>query len=520
MTLISRRDLVIGAVGTPALLTVAGRAAGLGGEQLFTLGVASGEPSSDGMVLWTRLAPKPMQGDGGMPARAVPVRWEIHADAGLKRLVKAGQGIADPSLGHSVHVEVAGLEPGRPYWYRFVANGEASPVGRTRTAPAPGAAVDRLRFCYGSCQKYESGNYAAWRHAVADDPDLILFLGDYIYEGNPKPGSVRMHRNPEPTDLAGYRVRYATYRLDPLLQAAHAIAPWAVTWDDHEVQNNYAGALDEDNGDVAAFLKRRAAAYQTYFEFMPLRRTARPTGSSMHLYRTLDWGGLAQFQIIDDRQYRSGRSCQPPELLRDHKRSLDTTYDCADRTDPARSILGMPQETWLMDRLGRSRAGWNVLAQQTLMASYPQLDKKDPAAPPSRHSSDTWEGYAACRERVQRRWHDARTPNPLVISGDIHAFAATEHHLPDGTRVAAEFVGGSITSENHNALLKPAARLAGFAFAENEVRGYGRIDLTAKRAEVTFRGLANSADVNSSARDIARFSVEAGRSDIIADIPA
>ncbi len=519
MTLISRRNLAIGALGAPALLSLTGRALALGGDQLFTLGVASGEPAPDGMVLWTRLAPRPMQGDGGMPVRLVPVRWEIYDDAALRRLVRSGQGIADPALGHSVHVEVAGLQPGRPYWYRFIANGEASPVGRTRTAPAPGAAVDRLRFCYGSCQKYESGNYAAWRHAVADDPDLILFLGDYIYEGNPKPGGVRMHQNPEPTDLAGYRVRYATYRLDPLLQAAHAIAPWAVTWDDHEVQNNYAGAIDEDNGDPAVFLKRRAAAYQTYFEFMPLRRAARPVGSAMHLFRTLDWGGLAQFQIIDDRQYRSGRSCQPPELARDHKRSIDTTPDCAERSDPARSILGTAQEAWLMDRLGTSKARWNLLAQQTLMASYPRLDKKDPSTPPTFHSSDTWEGYAACRDRVQRRWQEARTPNPMVISGDIHAFAAAEHRLPDGSKVAAEFVGGSITSQNNDALLKPAAKLAGFAFAENAVRGYGRIDLTRDRAETVFRGIADPADAASAARDLARFTVEAGRSDIQSDIP-
>ena len=288
---LSRRVLVGGAIAAPALLSF-GRAGALTPEPLFTLGVASGEPTPDGMVLWTRLAPRPLQGDGGMADRRVPVRWEVYADDALRVPVKAGDAHADPDLGHSVHVEVRGLEPGRPYWYRFLAGGEASPVGRTRTAPVRDAVVDRLRWCFGSCQKYEAGHYGAWANAVAEDPDLILFLGDYIYEGNPGKDVLRPHLNPEPFDLAGYRIRYATYRLDPQLQAAHAIAPWLVTWDDHEAANDYAGLLDQHNGDPRLFARRRAAAYRAYYEFMPLRRAQRFQGGELKLYRAVDWGRL------------------------------------------------------------------------------------------------------------------------------------------------------------------------------------------------------------------------------------
>ena len=280
----SRRDLLkMSLVVAPALLAMPLRAASaLLKENLFTLGVASGDPSPDGMVLWTRLVPRPLEAGGGMPSNPIHVRWQVAEDERFARIVRSGTAAALPESAHSVHVEVSGLRPARTYYYRFIAARQSSPVGRTRTAPAMGAAVDRLRFCFGSCQKYEAGHYAAWRHVVAEDPDLIIFLGDYIYEGAPADGGVRRHLDPEPMDVAGYRTRYATYKLDPLLQAAHAAAPWISTWDDHEVANDYAGDLDEKNGDRGTFLKRRAAAYQVYWEHMPLARggTAHGSGQS------------------------------------------------------------------------------------------------------------------------------------------------------------------------------------------------------------------------------------------------
>ncbi|MFT3965246.1 MAG: alkaline phosphatase D family protein [Sphingobium sp.] len=510
----NRRQMLTGAAFSAAMVSVGARAAGLGPGSLFTLGVASGEPVADGMVLWTRLAPEPLQADGGMTRGAVPVRWEIAADEGFARPVRSGTVLAEADWAHSVHVEVSGLLPDRPYWYRFIANGEASPVGRTRTAPAPGAAVDRLRLCFGSCQKYEAGFYAAWRHVVAEEPDLILFLGDYIYEGDPNPkNAVRLHRNPQPVDLAGYRVRYATYKMDPLLQGAHQIAPWATTWDDHEVVNDYAGSLDEENSDPATFLKRRAAAYQAYYEHLPLRPSMRPHGPDLKLYRTLDWGALAQFQIIDDRQYRGARACQPPGLVEAHRKYKSLVAPCDDLNDPSRTMLGAEQEAWLLDRLGRSRAQWNLLAQQTLMHRQLRTDPAEPEAAP-KIPADTWTGYPVARDRIFRRWAEAKTKNPLALGGDIHAFAAADlphPDRPDGPPVASEFVGGSISSLFHDDSYKKLARSNGLAFAENEVRGYARVELTAKGADIVFRGLADALREDSAISDLAQFHVEAGR---------
>lgn len=513
----NRRALLKASViAAPAILLMPSRVFGAWGADLpFTLGVASGEPWPDSVVLWTRLAPRPLDPDGGMPRKRVPVTWQVAEDAQFSRIVRSGTAIADPAAGHAVHVEVAGLRPARAYFYRFIAVGQSSPVGRTRTAPERHATVDHLRFCFGSCQKYEAGHYAAWRHVVAEDPDLIVFLGDYIYEGDPAVGGVRRHLNPEPRDVPGYRIRYATYKLDPLLQAAHAAAPWISTWDDHEVANDYADARDETNGDPVAFLQRRAAAYQVYWEHMPLRSSAHPHGASARLYRTLDWGRLAQFQVIDDRQYRAGRACQPPELALKHLQYLVAVQDCADRHDPTRTMLGDQQEKWLLDALGTTRAAWNLLAQQTLMTPFALIDPRSPERGATLHPVDRWDGYTAARDRVFRRWVEAKTPNPVVLSGDIHAFTAADirhPEYPEGAPIAAEFVGGSITSINHHPAWREEAKAnPGIRFAENELRGYARVDLGEARMDVAFRGLADSRDVASTVSTIARFEVEAGR---------
>ena len=512
--MIGRRALVAGLVGAPSLLRH-GLAGAISPDRLFTMGVASGEPTSDGMVLWTRLAPRPLQGDGGMTGRPVPLRWEIFADEALRWPVRAGMTTSDPTLGHSVHLEVAGLKADRPYWYRFIAGGEASPVGRTRTAPLPGDMPDRLRFCFGSCQKYEDGYYGAWANVVADNPDLIFFLGDYIYEANPSVGTPRVHLNPEPTDVAGYRVRYATYRLDPQLQAAHAIAPWLVTWDDHEVANDYAGLLDQRNDDPVFFAQRRAAAYQVYYEFMPLRREARPVGAAIRLYRTLDWGRLAQFQIIDDRQYRSARACYPPAILKEHREGPSVVADCPELHDPRRTILGWDQERWLYDAFGRTRARWNVLTQQTQMTAYPRRDPEHPDDPRRFHTVDTWQGYPASRDRIVARWQQAKVPNPLVIGGDIHAFVASEIRAGD-VPVAPCLVGGSITTRAGDKLLQAnTAESAAYMFANNDVRGYGRVDLSAERADAVFRAISEPKNPASVAYDLSRFTVENGRSTLL-----
>lgn len=513
-----RRDLIGAGVAAPALLSLPTRLFAAAPGDPFTLGIASGEPSADGMVLWTRLAPEPYAAGGGMAARRVSVRWELATDPDFRQMLRWGVAVADPDWGHSVHVEVTGLAPGRPYWYRFIAGGVASPVGRTRTAPPRGQMVDKARFCFASCQNLETGHYGAYRHMAADEPDLILFLGDYMYEGNPGKNRVRYHVNSEPRDLAGYRVRYANYKSDPLLQRAHAIAPWANTWDDHEVANDYDGLTDENNGDPVAFARRRAAAYRAFYEHMPLRHSARPHGDRLTLYRTLDWGSLAQVQLIDDRQYRGPRACQPPALSAEHRKYLNLVPDCPELHDPSSTMLGGVQEKWLMERLGRTTARWNLLAQETIMSSLNRVNPADRAGPPV-YSTDVWAGYTAARDRILRRWVEAATPNPMALGGDIHSFAAADMRhpdRPDGPPVGAEFVGGSISSLANDPFLEEEAARSGVRFAEHRMRGYGRVDLTASRAEITFRQMADATNPDTPASDLARFTIEAGRPGIAA----
>src|SRR2546430_1703983 len=228
----------------------------------FTLGVASGDPSPDGAVLWTRLAPDPLHG-GGMPAQPVDVAWQIARDDAMKDVARSGTAKALPDLAHSVHVEVTGLESDRPYWYRFRAAGAESPVGRTRTTPALGAAPQTFRFAFASCQNYTQGYYTAHANLAREDLDAVVFLGDYIYEGTARGNLVRDYeRRGWSYSLADYRDRYAQYKTDKDLQAAHAAFPWIVTWDDHEVENNYAGGIDKEDPRNKAALAERAAGYQ------------------------------------------------------------------------------------------------------------------------------------------------------------------------------------------------------------------------------------------------------------------
>jgi len=496
--LLFQAAVIAGAALSPAAWTSAVAQTRLADDP-FKVGVGSGEPLPDGMVLWTRLVTNPQAMDAGMGAAPVKVGWEIAEDEGLKKVVRRGQALAVAEAGHSVHVELGGLKPDRQYWYRFTAGGHASPVGRTRTAPEPGARADRLRIAYGSCQKWESGYYAAHVHLVEDDPDLVVFLGDYIYEKAASDEGVRRHPNVVAQDLASYRQRYAWYKADPNLQAAHAIAPWAVMWDDHEVSNDYGGDQDRSNPPPAQFLKRRAAAYQAYYENMPLRRSTKPVGPNMHLYRTLDWGRLARLTLIDDRQYRAHRSCdgQSKEKL------IPAT--CPERGDPKRSMLGEQQESWLQQQFATTPAQWNFLGQQTLM--------NEVITPDLRVSNDGWDGYAQTRRRILEGWRDHKVSNPVVLGGDVHCFFAGDLALePGGKAIASEFVGGSFTSlgRSREVVDGMLAITPQIKFGDGQTRGYGRVDLSKKACEVTFRGLENALLPNSPVRDLAKFVVEDG----------
>jgi alkaline phosphatase D len=243
-------------------------------EYPFTMGVASGDPLPDGIVLWTRLAPKPTDG-GGVPMANIEVGWELARERAFTTIVQRGTAIARPELGHSVHVDVQGLEPARDYFYRFRCGREVSDIGRTRTAPAAGVAIERLRFAVCGCSHYETGYFTAFRRIAEEQFDFVFHTGDYIYEGRADGGQnttrVRQHAGQEIYTLVDYRNRYGQYKSDPDLRAAHASAPFVMTWDDHEVSNDYAGDHDEDDTPPEIFLLRRAAAYQAYYEAMPLR---------------------------------------------------------------------------------------------------------------------------------------------------------------------------------------------------------------------------------------------------------
>lgn len=327
----------------------------------FTLGVASGYPQPDGITLWTRLAPDPLNG-GGMPDVALEVAWEIAADVAFRQVLHQGVARATPELAHAVHAEIKGLEPARWYHYRFHAGGAVSPVGRFRTAPGAGAAHQRLRFALASCQQCEQGYYSAYRHMARDELDLVVHVGDYIYESSWGAYHVRSHGRGEPTTLAEYRNRYALYKSDTDLQAAHASFPWLMTWDDHEVDNDYANDRSQDLDPPAEFLQRRAAAYQAYYEHMPLPAWARPRGAAAQLYAQSAFGQLAQFYVLDDRQYRSHQPCPRPGR---GGSAVVNDKDCTARLSPDLTLLGPEQEKWLNAALDKSAARWNIIAQQT-----------------------------------------------------------------------------------------------------------------------------------------------------------
>lgn len=404
----------------------------------FTLGVASGDPAPDGFVAWTRLAPDPIRG-GGMPDRQVPVRWEVASDDTFRRIVKRGEALALPELAHSVHVEVGDLAPGGEYFYRFAAGGELSPVGRALTAPALGAAHAQLRFAFVSCQHYEQGYFTAFRHLSRDNVDVVVHLGDYIYEygiaeNNPTP--IRRHNGDEIVTLEDYRNRFALYKSDVDLQSAHASAPFIVTWDDHEVENNYATDISENNDPPQQFLVRRAAAYRAYYEHLPLRRTSLPAGRAMQMYRRVPYGTLATFNVLDGRQYRSDQPCADGRKPR-----------CAETFDANRTMLGAEQEKWLLDGLAGSTARWNLLANQVVMGD--NMIRR-PEEPENTYPLDTWNGYVAQRQRILDFLATRKAANPVVLTGDIHVSIAMDLRADwaktSAPTVGVELVGTSISS--------------------------------------------------------------------------
>ncbi|MER8047096.1 alkaline phosphatase D family protein [Streptomyces sp. NPDC094032] len=478
----------------------------------FTLGVASGDPLPGSALLWTRLAPRPYEPGGGLPAGArIAVQWELAQDERFTKGVRRGTTAAHSEFDHTVHVEVAGLAPGRVYFYRFRAGPWTSRTGRTRTAPAPGARASRLRLAAVSCQAYPDGYFTAHRHLAQEDLDVVFHLGDYIYEypidstaadRHYKPGTLPDVFAHETLTLEDYRLRYALYKSDPDLIAAHAAHPFVVTWDDHETEDNYADDIPQNDVPPEEFLIRRAAAYRAYWENQPLRAPQRPTGPDARLYRRLTFGTLAQFDVLDTRQYRSdqayGDGWQVPGPAID---------------DPERTLTGAAQERWLIDGWRDSKALWNVVPQQVMFAERRTL----PTAG-YKLSMDAWDGYRASRQRVLAGAAATGVDNLLVLTGDVHvAFAAdikADFRDPASRTVGTELVTTSIASgrngadkpANHATLLQANPHLKFY----NGRRGYVTVTLGRDSARADFRTVSAVTTPGAPVSTAASFVTEAG----------
>ena len=524
----TRRRLLKGAAGAglaliaaPALLRHARAQSWLSGDP-FSLGVASGAPRLDGFVLWTRLAPEPLSIDpgrpGGMHGGDVTVGYEIATDAAMHAIVRRGEATAEAAFAHSVHLDVRGLEAGRSYWYRFTSGEASSRVGRAATLPAADAAPERLRFGVASCSNYEHGYFSSYRHLADENPEFVLFLGDYIYETiEQKRPIVRRHSDGiEAATLPTYRNRYAQYRLDQDLQRLHAEVPALVVWDDHEVQNDYADKWSQYFDDPELFLLRRAAAYQAFYEHMPLRTIlSRPEGPRMRIYDRFTFGDLIEVSMIDGRQYRSREACYaPPDKGGTH---LETDAACPERRESGRTMLGFAQEAWLNSALAHSQAQWNLIAQDVMMAQGRIKQNNDFG-----FSTDDWDGYPANRTRLLKRIYDTRVPNPVVVSGDIHSFFANDLKLdfddPSSPTVAAEIVGTSISSYGppYDVIAKALPDNPHMHFFESRQRGYLCVDLERTHLQAQMRIVSDVKDPKATIATLRTFAVESGKPGVVA----
>jgi alkaline phosphatase D len=471
----------------------------------FALGVASGAPLPTAVVLWTRLAPKPLQG-GGLGSLAYPVEWEVAHDEGFGQIARRGRVNAVPALGHSVHVDVRGLEPARSYFYRFRAGDTVSPIGRTRTAPDPRTSPGPLKLGFASCQHFEVGYFAAHRHLLEEDPDLVLFLGDYIYEGPGREGRVRRHTEGEANTLVRYRNRHAQYKTDPDLQRLHGAVPWLATWDDHEVDNDYA---DGRSASLAPrFLRRRAAAYQAYYEHMPLRAAPRPGFSAMRIYRRYDWGTLARFHVLDGRQYRTPQACPPPG-----RGGATSVFEdaCPELRAAGRTMLGPPQMRWLRTGLAAAPERWQFIAQQTLMAQAGIVVNGR-----RRVWTDAWDGYPAARRRLLSFIRDNGLRSCVVLTGDAHVNYVCDLKADFGDAqaepVATELCGTSVSSQGRpqsevEAVMRDNPHIR---FGDSRRRGYVVVDVTAERSVARLRVLDDVTDPATAVSTQAAFAIDAG----------
>jgi alkaline phosphatase D len=510
----------LGVVASPFILRAAGAQSWAAGDP-FSLGVASGAPRPDGFVLWTRLAPEPLspnpQAPGGMRGGDVTVGYEIATDSALRDVVRRGEATAEQAFAYSVHLDVRGLQPGRPYWYRFTSGEASSCIGRAATLPPADATPERVRFAFASCANYEHGYFSAYRHLADENPEFVLFLGDYIYETiEQKRPTVRRHSDEiEAATLPTYRNRYAQYRLDPDLQRLHAEVPAYVTWDDHEVSNDYGDKWSERFDDPQMFLMRRAAAYQAFYEHMPVRPIlSLPNGPIMRLYDRFKVGDLIEVSMIDGRQYRSRQACYKPPFS--GGMHLESDASCPERREAGRTMMGFAQEAWLASGLAHTKAKWNLIAQDVLMAQY-HVRQNDAFVV----STDNWDGYPANRTRLLKRIQETQVSNPVVFSGDIHSFFANDLRIdfddPKSPIVATEFVGTSISScgPPHELIAQALPDNPHVHFFESRRRGYVCVDLERAHMQVQMRAISDAHDPKADISTLKTFAVESGKPGVV-----
>lgn len=491
MPSITRRRLLSGLVSSVAVAPFIGRARAQTAVRFtadpFSLGVASGDPDANSVVLWTRLAPIPLQPGSGMPSTAVPVDWEIAEDENMQRVLRRGTAEARPEDGHSLHVIADGLTANRPYWYRFMTGGIASRIGRTRTLPARDSLPDRFRLAVAGCQRIDHGFFTAWGDIAQADVDLVFHSGDYMYEYALRADAMATRMTVpvsaaallKTSDLAQYRMRYALYKLDPDLAAAHAAHPFIASFDDHEVVNNWGGMSGPPKMSQRDFLKLRTAAFQAFYENSPVRPSVRPRGPDITMYRSFDMGRLLRLAALDTRQFRSLPPCGKAETRR-----------CDERFAPERSMIGADQERWLLDLFERRDTPWTVLGNQVLMM---QIRHKEPNQ--DIVNTDKWDGNPAARARLLQGATDRKVGGLITVTGDIHRAIAgnlmVDFDKPQAAPVGVEFVASSISSDGDGG---PARATGKRLIAANPHlrfydahRGYLVCEFDQERCQATYR---------------------------------
>jgi len=513
-----------GGVSLAAVLGLSGGAAAMVDEDgnfesdPYTLGVASGDPLPESVIIWTRLAPNPLDANGAMPEEPFDVEWTVATDEDMNDVVNSGTATAEPDHAHTVHVDADGLAPDTEYYYQFECRGETSPVGRTKTAPAADASVEEFQFAFASCNRWVDGYYTAYQYMAEDELDLVVHLGDYLYEygidvsDSPREESLPQEYKKETTDLDTYRLRYGLYKSDPDMQAAHASAPWLITRDDHEVDNNWAGDVpqDPDKQSTEAFIERRAAALKAYYEHMPFRMAQKPEDASQKLYRYYAFGDLLDFNVLDTRLYRSDQACD----------DVFNKVDCEERFEEDRTILGDSQESWLLENLETSERTWNVLANQLPFA---QMDFKQGSEEGFR--TEQWDGYVP-EQRLVKTAFEEDANNPVVVTGDFHSNWANNVISAEGgsdTPVGAEFVGTSISSGGNGTDMDDFGRQV---VSENDnveyynnQRGYVRCTVTPAEWTTEYRVLDYVDERGSPIRTDATVELTAGQPGIPATDP-